>query len=601
MFNVIYSVRQRISSARLLLLGLVATLIALVAVTVIWMFSNTMAMLNSPGPLMTSLRQELMVARVMSLTWETQAVAKDFGMHRRPESLMKYYGKAAALSTELDTMCEEMADDAWLATHCKTLSRLIRLEISEQSMGMSQWAAQGLAEAATPAAKGPAANYAPQIESVSDEILKHIAAASEVRADLHAKKIERAQQVVVASILLDGFLIISLLTSLFKAARDSRAREAKEKERNNELVSTIEDSAKKGKQILAIARLGQYLQLCNEIAEAAEFVSREVPALLEAPSGSLYIKDSRSHLVLASHWGDSICHDQVIRPTDCWALRKGQVHSQPSGEGPELCEHLRQDTRDKNGLCIPLASHGEILGLLYVGLAHAASNEWFFRAVADQISLTLGNIRLRETLRQQSFRDSLTTLYNRRFIDHTLQQYLLAHERINHDTRSPFSVLMMDVDHFKRFNDKYGHDAGDTVLRDVGRVIESRIRQTDVAGRFGGEEFVVLLPDTDSVAALTVAESLRVGVMEVSAGDTDRSFGNITVSIGVYTVEGRSSQTPAEILRLADMALYEAKHGGRNRVSVAQSLAGRTRSHEAEVPKDLTYTEDGPSAEAATL
>ncbi len=583
---------------QLFLLALVVGLIALVAGTVVWTVSNTMSLLDSQGPLMVSMRHELMVAQVMRLRSDEIASVMRYRLDGTPKPLARYLKASARLSDELRTMCDSTADDAWLVRNCNELAQLIRTEQSQLLYGVTDEASGG-SDKLTGSTRGIAWGTSNQsIDSAAEEILVHIDDTTDDRAALHARKIRRSQQLVISSIVLDTILVMIVLFSVLRAARESKVRADREKSRNRELVSTIESSARKRKQILSIARLGQYLQLCNEISEAAAFVARELPGLLDARSGALYIKGNlRDELELMGQWGDGAFLDGALAATDCWALRKGQTHAQPSSEGPDLCQHLHGAERNDNGLCIPLASHGAILGLLYVAVEQTNEerhdiDEWLFRAVADQVSLALGNIRLRETLRQQSHRDSLTNLYNRRYLEQVMQQSVLTRARKQDMTEVPFSILMVDVDHFKRFNDTYGHEAGDCVLREVARSLENRTRQTDVVGRFGGEEFIVLLPDTTRDAAHVVAESLRRGISDLNVGDADRSFGKVTVSIGLHTVDWSSGETPGEALRLADLALYQAKRDGRNRVSMA-GKGLRDTWWNVDVQKDDPSIEDG--------
>ena len=180
--------------------------------------------------------------------------------------------------------------------------------------------------------------------------------------------------------------------------------------------------------------------------------------------------------------------------------------------------------------------------------------------MAEHIALALANLNLRETLKRQSIRDPLTNLFNRRFLDEYLERELLRAAR----SHSPVSVIMLDVDHFKSFNDEYGHAIGDSVLINLARLLQSIVRGGDVACRYGGEEFVVILPDSAVEGAAKRAEEIR---MAASHMETAASNSPISVSIGVAECPTHAV-TPIDLMQAADNALYLAKLQGRNRVVV---------------------------------
>jgi diguanylate cyclase (GGDEF)-like protein len=186
------------------------------------------------------------------------------------------------------------------------------------------------------------------------------------------------------------------------------------------------------------------------------------------------------------------------------------------------------------------------------------------RAVAEQGAVAIASLRLRDALRMQSTRDALTGLYNRRFLDECLEREVTASLR----THAPLSVLMLDLDHFKRFNDTFGHQCGDHALRDVAATVNRVARRSDIPCRFGGEELVMLLPGTTLEGATVLAEKLRDEVQQLVIRHNDQLLGGITLSIGIAATPAHG-HTPAELLRAADAALYSAKRGGRNRVFVA--------------------------------
>jgi diguanylate cyclase (GGDEF)-like protein len=213
-------------------------------------------------------------------------------------------------------------------------------------------------------------------------------------------------------------------------------------------------------------------------------------------------------------------------------------------------------------------AQNDIYGLLYFEISQTLcpnnvlpeSERLLVNAFAELTALSLANVRLRENLHFQSVRDPLTSLYNRRYLEEFLLKQLHQSER----TKSPLSVLMMDLDHFKRINDFYGHDAGDLALKELGKILSGGIRAGDLACRYGGEEFLLVLFNTDAEAAKARAEILREEVSHIRIKYGTQDVGPIQISIGI-AVYPQDGLTSAELIETADKALYEAKNSGRNK------------------------------------
>jgi diguanylate cyclase (GGDEF)-like protein len=222
-------------------------------------------------------------------------------------------------------------------------------------------------------------------------------------------------------------------------------------------------------------------------------------------------------------------------------------------------------------LCLPLIAQGETLGLLYfepIGDATAPETpEIYIAILAENISLALANFRLRDALRELALTDPLTGLANRRQLDTRLEEQLDKAFRSGH----PISCLMLDVDHFKRFNDTFGHEAGDAVLREVGALLRSSVREPELAFRYGGEEFTLLLPGLDAERAAERAEELRGRLADLKTAHDGTDLGPITVSVGVACAPELCRL--GRLLQVADNALLDAKARGRDRVAVASAEA----------------------------
>jgi diguanylate cyclase (GGDEF)-like protein len=181
--------------------------------------------------------------------------------------------------------------------------------------------------------------------------------------------------------------------------------------------------------------------------------------------------------------------------------------------------------------------------------------------VADHIALTVANLKLRETLRHLSIRDPLTGLFNRRYMEESLERELRRADRKG----TSVGIIMIDIDHFKRVNDTYGHEAGDTVLREMGVLLQRHIRGSDIACRYGGEEFTLILTDSPLSVAQHRAEHLREEIKELHIEYRGQDLGTITLSMGVAAFPQHGA-TEEALLQAADLALYRAKAEGRDRV-----------------------------------
>jgi diguanylate cyclase (GGDEF)-like protein len=279
------------------------------------------------------------------------------------------------------------------------------------------------------------------------------------------------------------------------------------------------------------------------------------------------LNGSRSLADVIGSWADCQLHAMEFEATSCWALRTGHPHLVVAGDSTAPCAHA---AGVKNTyLCVPILAQGETLGILHFQatdeVPHLEASQISFKTTfAGQLGLSIANIRLREALRTQSVRDALTGLYNRRYLEEILEREVRRATRASQS----LGVLMIDLDHFKNFNDTYGHDAGDAVLRETGASLTKGIRAEDFVCRFGGEEFVVILPTANVEAACARAERLRLKMKELTVLHQGKSMGMLTISVGVAVFPEHGS-SPKELMAAADAALYEAKRNGRDQIAVA--------------------------------
>ncbi|MEO3386282.1 diguanylate cyclase [Mesorhizobium sp. CAU 1741] len=332
-------------------------------------------------------------------------------------------------------------------------------------------------------------------------------------------------------------------------------------------------------EIALLNEMSNFLQSCNSLDEVANLSGPFLQRLFPTHSGAFRVfAASRNQLKLVTKWGDGPIVP-IVLPDDCWALRKGQVHVYSAAAGTPICRHCQGDHDAGHTICVPLQAFGETLGLLSMERDAFAmgdgDNEALMRLVGmagRQLGLTLASLKLRETLNEQSIRNPLTNAFNRRYLE------VLATKEIAQAARYErnLAVVMLDVDHFKRFNDVHGHRAGDAALVAVVNYLHSEIREGDWLFRYGGEEFLLLLRDADGDDALQKAEELRAGIENLVVRCDDEILPKLTISMGISIFPGDTTEF-AELVTLADEALYGAKRNGRNCVR----LAVQTRLPEA--------------------
>ena len=318
-----------------------------------------------------------------------------------------------------------------------------------------------------------------------------------------------------------------------------------------------------------LSRMTQRLQGCDSTSDLVEVVRRFAPEIAPGFAGRLYIHDTRRNMMVqACDWLSPRQSGGDFTPAACWALRRGQIHK-PAGDLVDIpCEHLTGNAQVRT-ICIPLTAQGESIGLLYVEQPEDRTadqigrTEKYLEMLAENIGLALANLRLRDALRQMAMADPLTGLANRRRFDAVFNEQV-AHAE---SALTPLACLMVDIDHFKRFNDAHGHDAGDAVLRAVGGVLDEALREKDCAFRLGGEEFVLLMPGFAQDQAIDRAIQVQQKLQELRVEHRGEELGPITASFGlaVFPDHGRAET----LVRTADAALLRAKNQGRNQIVIA--------------------------------
>ncbi len=347
---------------------------------------------------------------------------------------------------------------------------------------------------------------------------------------------------------------------------------------NKELASRVKELQMRSNEMDLVNQMGEQLQSCMNLPEACQISTQYIQRICPLSAGALYlIKESKNFAEMVGSWGDPVYTVPVFEPTECWAIRRGRSHLVDAQHPGLRCSHINGPATG-DYLCIPLMINGEALGILHMNHADAQAPEnapqetlytehkaQLITMVAEHIALALSNLKLKETLRQQSIRDALTGLYNRRYMEETLERELSRAKR----EKVPVGIMMFDIDHFKRFNDLEGHDAGDALLRELGALLNRSIRGSDIVCRYGGEEFLVVLPGASKEQARQRAEEIRSSVKELLVYHLGKPLAKCTISIGVAEYPSDDSSIE-HLLKAADNALYRAKHEGRDRVVLAE-------------------------------
>ena len=350
------------------------------------------------------------------------------------------------------------------------------------------------------------------------------------------------------------------------------------------------------REIELLQRLANMLAACNSLDEAQQVVQDIIPRMLGDINGSVsMMRASRNQLEVKLDWGGVWPGSKAFAPDECWALRKGKFHLANDKFTTLPCSHMQAVGNDQT-LCIPLIAHGNTIGMMHLYMHNQeVSDEQLQLAftICEQLGLALANLTLQEKLREQAVRDTLTGLHNRRFLEESIDHELMRAQRHNQS----LSLLMLDMDHFKRFNDNFGHDAGDYVLKALSSLLVNGVRGEDMVCRVGGEELCIVLPNSKGEAAMEVADKLCNQVRDLHLDFHGQSLGKLTLSIGVATYP-QDAEDYANLMKLADVALYEAKENGRDHARHCNSSVMSSDSNQTAI---LSVADETQTTDKTTL
>jgi diguanylate cyclase (GGDEF)-like protein len=497
-----------------------------------------------------------------------EAQVRSYGWTGDDDSAISYYRAIADTERDLQVLAELVSDNPRQAGNVARLRALIAERRKNYETILNDYHA-----------RGPAAAHADILALIARpnhpiHDLTDAMSAEETRLlAIRQQQRDRSGMYVGAAATIATLTVLMLmLRAFFTITSEHRKRLRTERSLEqgaSELKNALTDARQLADTLRRLSMLGEMLQSCREPDEAITVIERALPPLLPEMSGCLTLINPSHNLVEpCMQWGarGADLSEGVFAPDDCWALRRSQAHPGFGEIAAPACAHLvRAGVTAGHTLCLPLSAQGQVLGALSLVAEHAfdPNSRELLQTVSDQLALALTNLRLQQSLREQSIRDPLTGLFNRRYLEASLPRELARAER----RKSQLALLMLDLDHFKRYNDRHGHDAGDALLAQFGAALTQLCRGEDIPCRYGGEEFTVVLVDIDTSHARERAEAIRAATSQLELRHRGQRLPAPSVSIGLalYPSDGG---TPEELKRVADQALYRAKREGRDRVVV---------------------------------
>jgi diguanylate cyclase (GGDEF)-like protein len=322
------------------------------------------------------------------------------------------------------------------------------------------------------------------------------------------------------------------------------------------------------------------LQSCNSIDETTLIISKYCQKLLPFSAGIIYlINPSRNYLEEMATWNSPTVIEKVFSPRQCWGLRQGKTYIYVKNNTSIPCEHMHNKV-DSSNFCVPLLAQNEVIGLMQMIVDESLNlseseilelynkHETLIKNLSVQLALAIANIQLRDTLKNRSIRDPLTGLYNRTYLNEFIGRDLHRAGR----NKETVSIVMMDIDNFKLLNDKYGHDAGDMVLKELGKLLQENIRKSDISCRYGGEEFLLIFYDTNEEGARARVENLQMLISQMDVILRGTILEKITISFGL-AIFPEHGATAESLITAADQALYLSKKNGRNQLTIYRKSA----------------------------
>jgi diguanylate cyclase (GGDEF)-like protein len=511
--------------------------------------------------------------RVASLLVDAETGQRGYVITGRDDFLLPYHQAVDALPGALAELRRVYAPESEPERAVVTrIEENARHKLAELGRTVQLRAAQGFATVEPIVSEGSGKRYMDAVRlAATDLAAREAKELGELEADL-AHKIRWAVLLAAASTLTSILVFALLGRTLWQAVLRREELSETAQQANLRLEEGMAALRTRNDEVSALGEMARVLQTEMSLKEALEVTALFCGRLLPGTDGVVHLfRNSADILERAAAWGSvPDGAPPTMEPKSYWGLRLGHPHCCDDRNNLH-CGHYRAGNAAWR-VCIPLMAYGEVLGLMELSARDGAAVlqdtlAATAQTIAEQVALSLSNAKLRQVLRDQSIKDPLTGLFNRRYMEETLARELARAER----QRTPLAVIVADLDHFKSINDTYGHPAGDAVLKKAGQHLGSSVRGGDVACRYGGEEFILILPDCAKEAAMAKAADLCDHLGRLSFADGGAGI-QVTASFGVaaFPLDGVE---PQGLIEAADAALYVAKKTGRNRVVAAGAAA----------------------------
>lgn len=324
---------------------------------------------------------------------------------------------------------------------------------------------------------------------------------------------------------------------------------------------TLKLEAKK-RELIYLSDMADMLYCCESEDEVYQVVALTCSKLFPSMSGCIYIiANSKNYVQMNSFWGKKRNSKEIFSISDCWALRRGKFNLLSPCNSGLMCSHLIQPVSGAH-LCFPLLGQGELVGILHIYALEEISPEdqQITEIIATTLGFALNNLSIKKRLTHDNLRDGMTQLFNQTYIEAITEQRLAEAER----SGEPLSVIFMDIDNFKNYNSRYGHLTANIVIQALANLLLKSIRSFDIPCRWGGEEFVIVMPNMTLETLRKRVEQLRLDVEKMQLKDGDHVLQSITASFGIAVSE--PGITVKDFLNRANQAMLEAKRTGKNRV-----------------------------------
>jgi diguanylate cyclase (GGDEF)-like protein len=385
-----------------------------------------------------------------------------------------------------------------------------------------------------------------------------------LKHDLGDPNLERNPYEISYSTLYDKSGNLIGATDIVRNISERLKEERQIRDSKIELEKTFHTLKQHDEEISLINEMDNGLQACSTVEETLPIIRNYCSQILQFSSGILYLMhSSRNYLEAVTDWNMPQTNEKIFSPDQCWGLRQtGKIYEYLNPKLNLQCAHAADRTKEIK--VSEDTSQEDIKDFVN-------NNEKLIYNLAGQIALSISNIKLQETLRIRSLSDPLTGLNNRAYIN----QYLERDIQKAKAKLSSIAIVMIDLDYFKTINDTYGHDAGDEVLLGVGRMLLEEIRKTDIACRYGGEEFLLIFFDTNLAAAFSRVKAIKEKISQIEFRFGGKIIDPLTASFGI-SLYPENGDDAAKLIEAADRALYESKKSGRNKITIYQNFVEPT-------------------------